>query len=161
VSAGDPEPRRTGAFWKTYRALYWSLTIGLGVSVSLSVTWYSIRAAGGAGVLPAQATPGAVDCDAQLAKLYTEVREEGGRLMTAPTPHMADTWHDWSEGWRERYKTMRAQCTGTGAPDRKAIRLRAKDLERVHLAYTTAFRGLTEIGHQPIQRIQARPGGAP
>ncbi len=160
MTDGAPEPRRTGAFWKTYRAVYWTFTIGLGVSVSLSVTWYSINTAGGAGILRPQDAV-AVDCDAQLAELYKEVRKEGSRLMAAPTPHMADTWHDWSEDWRNRYKSMRANCTGKGAPDRKALRLRAKDLERVHLAYTTAFRGLTEIGRKPIERIQARPGGAP
>lgn len=158
--ADAPPPRRTGPLWKTYRALYWTFTIGLGASVSLSVTWHAVKAAGGGGVVASEPRSAAA-CDAELARLYTDLRREGSRLLSTPTPHVSDTWHTWSETWRGQYEDMRARCTGPTATDREAVRKRAKDLERVHLAYTTAFRGFTEVGRRPLRRIQKRPGGAP
>jgi len=139
--------------------VYWVFTIGLGASVSLSVTYHAIQAAGGGATTDA-ASSGA-DCDADLDRLYAAVRGEGARLMAAPTPKIAETWHEWSAGWRAEYEGMRARCTASGAPNREATRKRAKDLERVHLAYTTAIRGFIDVGRRPLERIHARPGHRP
>lgn len=155
-----PEVRRTGLRWKVYRIAYWAFTIGLAASVSLSVTYYAIRAAGTTAQVPDDAGSGA-DCDAELARLYVTLRQEGGRLMASPSSKMARAWRTWSAGWRHDYEGMRARCTAHGAPNQSALSKRAKDLERVHLAYTTAFRGFADVGRKPLKRIEARPGARP
>ncbi len=160
MSDADPERRRNGPLWKLYRLVYWTFTIGLAASVSLSVTYYVVRAAGATARVP-ETGGSSADCDADLARLYDALRQEGGRLMATPSPSIALEWQTWSAGWRHDYEGMRARCTALGAPNRSAVRKRAKDLERVHLAYSTAFRGFADVGHKPLTRIEARPESKP
>ncbi len=145
----DNLPR--GPLRKTYTLVYWLFVIGVGASVSLSITWHSIKTAYAEG--SAEVAPLA-DCLADETALIDDLRAEASRLLGAPSADIDAHWQRWSATWRPRLRAHRDRCLpAAGDPTRDDRALRMRDLERVHLAYTTAIRGFAEVGRKPLQRL--------
>ena len=155
----DPKPaevkrpelkRRSGPLWRVYQGLYWSLVVGLALSISLSVTWHVL-------VTPDSQTAGAQldvpTCTAKLYALYNELNEQGAALLSKPQPAEAlnTQWREWSGQWQARAHELRLQCPTEAAPQLATLR---DNVDRMHLAWSTAIKGFTEVGNGPLLMLK-------
>ncbi len=138
-----------------------ALCVTVGASVAWSVTAGGLMRASVAVALVAEdVTPDSPDgraCRARLTDLYAELRAQAGGTLAGPDGPRAeaeDDWRVWSSGWRERLATVRTACR-LKQPAMEPLRRTADDIERVHLAYTTAVRGFVEVGRRPLERLRA------
>lgn len=147
----DRPRRRRGPLGRAYQIVYWLFVVGFLMSVSLSVTWHVMADHGAKGEAGAMDAPG---CARGLRVLYDEVRTEASRLMSSPIP-AADVdaqWVTWSRGWRSRARALRHRCPVAENAD---LRQLADDVERMHLAWSTAIKGFADMGRQPLSRLKS------
>jgi hypothetical protein len=147
----DRPPRRRGVIWRIYQITYWLFVVGFLASVSLSVTWH-VMAKGD----PKETTlMDAQGCARGLRVLYDELHTQGELLLVAhpiPATDVDAQWVAWSNGWRKRSKDLRGRCPVDQDP---ALLQLADDVDRMHLAWSTAIKGFADMGRPPLQRLQA------
>ena len=144
--------RRTGLFWKTYRLLYWTFVVGVLMSISLSVTWHVLGDSTAEASTTAMAVPA---CAKTLHTLYDSLNREGSQLLAQPKDADAvdAQWSTWSSTWRKDVRELRTQCPLEETP---ALSQLVDDVERLHLAWSTAIKGWTEVGRTPLLRLETR-----
>lgn len=151
------EPRRrTGPFWKAYKAVYWTFSIGLGLSVSISVTARTCS------------SPEQISQSEGLPKLSEDACRDGLKASMAQLRARArvavgdpDLDSDnWSGDWRADLTRLRTQCGVERGAEASPLKTIADDLERLHLAWTTGLKGYAEVGLEPSKRLSAAFGEA-
>lgn len=144
------------------RGVYWAFVILLGASVSISVTIRGLDLGGASDEepIPADTTPEDEEgraCIQQLFDLYGRLRARAGRLLTEPQATetaVTEAWRTWSEDWRGDLARVQLRCGLKQNPRMAPVRLLAEDIERMHLAYTTAIKGFVELGGKPALRLR-------
>lgn len=145
-----------------FRAAYWVAAIGLAISVALSSTLGAFRrpVVDPADRVPVDVRPDDPDgrrCVARLHELYRELVERAGRTFVGdggPSPDFAADWEAWSRSWRGRVERIRVRCRLEEAPTMRPVAELADALERLHLAYTTALQGFSDVGRQELLRVR-------
>lgn len=140
-----------GPLAKAYRLIYWLFAVGLLMSISLSVTWHIMGPSAAAGDVASLDRPA---CARAVRSLNAELHGKARALLAepVPSPGLADDWKDWSQGWHQRMRQLRGRCPVT--EDAKLARL-MDDVERMHLAWTTALQSLVQVGRKPLTRLSA------
>lgn len=148
---------------RAFQIGYVLMCVAIGGSVAWSVTAEGLGTSAPTTApiaAPADVTPdGPVgrQCAQRLRDLYgdLQVRAQGafdGAVEDAAEAEVA--WRQWSNGFRAELRALRAGCRLDAAAMRPVEQL-AGDVERVHLAYTTALRGFVEVGRKPVVRLRA------
>ncbi len=145
----------SGRGHQIYRVVYWTLVIGLGISVSMSITVHAVQ-----GVMSRRAGEVALapddDCRADQDRMVNGLHQQAASLLQAPKRTLPAAWRDWSINWRASFEAMRRRCTPPkGHPEHEERRRALADVERLHLAYTTAFKGFAEVGGKALERLSA------
>lgn len=145
-----------------FRALYWIGTIGLGATVALSATFGAYRrpAVDDADLVPAMVRPDDPDgrrCADRLRVLYRELVDRAGRTFVGdggPSPDFAADWADWSGSWRLGLERTRGACRLRDSAAMRPVAELADSLERLHLAYTTALLGFSDVGRRELINVR-------
>jgi hypothetical protein len=144
-------PRR-GPLARAYRIVYWAFVVGLLASISLSVTHHVMVGDG-------EAAGGRLDeatCRAALSARYDALQAAAAAHLfgeRVPRPEVESDWRTFTLGWHNDLKAVRARCDLAGNRD---LRLLSRDIERVHVAWSTAFGALGQLARQPLARLPDR-----
>lgn len=143
---------------KLFTILYWVITIGAGASVAASATWGSFAARRprstemvAPGVTPD--TPEGRQCAHDLKALYDDLLARAGQTLVGsggPSPDAVGDWAAWSRDWHERLEARRTVCRLRQSPEMAPVARLAGNLERLHLAYTTALNGFSDVGRRHL-----------
>jgi hypothetical protein len=145
-----------------FRALYWTGTVGLAATVALSATFGAYRrpAVDEADLVPADVRPDDADgrrCVERVRVLDRELVERAGRTFVGdggPSPDFAADWADWSRSWRLGLERTRGACRLRESPAMRPVAELADSLERLHLAYTTALLGFSDVGRRELIKVR-------
>ena len=111
--------------------------------------------------VPPGTTPAADEgehCAARLGALYDQLVDAAGHIFTGdgwPTPGSTTEWTEWSGNWLEALELTRSRCRLRESRPMKPIAQLADQLERLHLAYTTALHGFSDVGRKQLAQVQA------
>ena len=67
-----------------------------------------------------------------------------------PTPDMLRDWTTWTATWRDRLLERRTACRLGQSKAMAPVDRLARHLERLHLAYTTALNGFSDVGRRQL-----------
>jgi len=156
-------------FRELFRAGYWIGAIGLAISVSISVTRSGCQrpAVAGDQQVAANTTPVSDEgrrCQRALRELYGELTQKARVAFVGeggPRPGFFEEWRTWSRGWRDELDIVRSRCRLTTSEAMRPMRRLADQHERLHLAYTTALRGFTDVGRRELIEIRDTFGELP
>ncbi len=98
-------------------------------------------------------------CQLALAQRHQLLRESAAEILggTEPSKQRLEHWQGFRKAWKRELHRISARCHLRQNRERKALRVRAEDLERLELAYTTALKGFLELGRKPIKRLYPEP----
>lgn len=149
---GAPAPRpRRGPIARIYRVVYWLFVVGVLLSISLSVTWHVLG-----GSADAEVSRGDLDvatCRTRITQQYQAMRSEAQTILFAgavPSIELETRWRTFSVDWRNDVKGLRVRCPLKTDAD---LRQLTADVERMHMAWSTALGALVEVGRRPLQRL--------
>ena len=140
------------------KVLYWLMAIGLAATVALSATFGAfVRPGAVAGTLVAPDTtpesPAGRQCAVELRGLHGKLVERAGRTFVGdggPSPDLLADWAEWSIGWRQELQALRTSCRLGDSVAMEPLTRLGKHLERLHLAYTTALNGFSDVGRKQL-----------
>lgn len=158
-----------GLFRELFRAAYWVGTIGLAISVSFSATVgaYQYPQVDPDDRVPASARPDDPDgqrCAERVHGLHRKLTERAREAFTGdggPDVEFERDWADWSREWRVELHRVRSLCRLGELPALRPVARLADGLERLHLAYTTALHGFSDVGRKDlllVRRLSAELG---
>lgn len=148
---------------RVFQIGYVLMCVGIGGSVAWSVTAEGLGGTAPSAApidAPASVTPdGPVgrQCTARLRGLYVELQDRARVAFAGATDEAAEAeaaWRQWSDTFRADLRGLRSGCR-LDAEAMRPVEQLANDVERVHLAYTTALRGFVEVGRKPVVRLRA------
>ncbi|MCA9542955.1 MAG: hypothetical protein KC613_01155 [Myxococcales bacterium] len=144
-------PKR-GPLGQAYRLFYWIFAVGLLLSISLSVTWHVMGPSADAGTVSGLDRPA---CARAARALNTELHAQASSLLAEPVPEpeIGAMWKTWSTGWHGRMRQLRGRCP---VQDDPALGQLLDDVERMHLAWTTALHSFVQVGRRPMGRLNAQ-----
>jgi hypothetical protein len=134
------------------------MAVGLAASVALSATYGAfVRPEPATGAMaPEGVTPESPEgraCALDLKSLRDELVERAGRTFVGdggPTPDMLRDWTAWTATWRDRLLERRTACRLGESKAMAPVDRLARHLERLHLAYTTALNGFSDVGRRQL-----------
>lgn len=140
------------------KVLYWLMAIGLAATVALSATWGAFVRPGvpQGTMVPADTSPESPagrQCALDLRALHGTLVERAGRTFVGdggPSPDMLADWADWSIGWRNELQALRTTCRLRDSVAMRPLSRLGAHLERLHLAYTTALNGFSDVGRKQL-----------
>jgi hypothetical protein len=145
-----------------FRALYWIGTVGLAITVAFSSTVGAFRrpvvdedARVPADVRPED--PNGRRCTERIRGLYQELVERARRTFVGdggPSPEFDSDWADWSQAWRVGLERTRSECRLRESVAMRPVARLADGLERLHLAYTTALLGFSDVGRRELLNVR-------
>lgn len=143
---------------RVFSFLYWAMAVGLAASVAISATYGAfVRPLPQAGAMaPEGVTPDSPEgrgCARDLKALHDELVDRAGRTFVGdggPTPEMLRDWTAWSATWRDRLLERRTACRLGQSKAMAPVDRLGRHLERLHLAYTTALNGFSDVGRRQL-----------
>ncbi len=154
------EPR---ALRRAFQVGYVLICVGIGGSVAGSVTAEGLGAPAPTAA-PITAPPGVTpdgpigrQCATPLRDLYDALHARARIAFDAAALDAGEAelaWRGWSDTFRADLRALRTGCR-LDAEAMLPVEQLADDVERVHLAYTTALRGFVEVGRKPVVRLRA------
>lgn len=140
------------------KVLYWLMAIGLAATVALSATWGAFVRPGiaPAALVAPDTTPESAagrQCALDLRTLHGKLVERAGRTFVGdggPSPDMLADWAEWSIGWRQELQALRTTCRLGDSVAMEPVARLGEHLERLHLAYTTALNGFSDVGRKQL-----------
>lgn len=143
---------------RAFSLLYWAMAVGLAASVALSATHGAfVRPTPASGAMTPEGvtpeTPEGRACARDLKALHDELVDRAGRTFVGdggPTPDMLRDWTTWTATWRDRLLERRTACRLGQSKAMAPVDRLARHLERLHLAYTTALNGFSDVGRRQL-----------
>jgi hypothetical protein len=160
-------PTRFSRARKLVAALYWTMAIGLGISVAWSATTEAFKRPTIDDPLPTDVemgSPEAAACVDELEAHHAALVEQAAALVAASgglSDDVHGAWERWSTGWHQAVERTRVRCRIHSRGALSELNPLVEDLERVRLAYSTAFKGFHDVGRRPVRRLrEAFEGGS-